>query len=70
MEKNKEIKKFDVTRFEALSSKGETLKGGFSTAFMAGKGGGILPDINANIGDCTTSNTCNTGNCVAGCGVK
>lgn len=67
----KKNKKFDVKKFEALESKGEILKGGFSTAFIGGKGGeSIIPDINANIGDCGTTNTCNTGNCVAGCGVK
>lgn len=74
MKTNKSAKKFDLAKFEPLSNKGQVLKGGFSTTF-SGAGEPIkleLPDINANIGDCsgTTTNTCNTGNCVAGCGVK
>ncbi|MGQ8868968.1 hypothetical protein [Myroides sp. TSA_177.3] len=67
MKKNK--KTFDVTKFESLQTIGNELKGGFSTAYMGGNGK-LDEIIKANIGDCSTSNTCNTGNCIVGCGVK
>ncbi|MDI9308762.1 MAG: hypothetical protein QM535_01005 [Limnohabitans sp.] len=58
----KQIKKFDASQFEVLETKGEMLKGGFTTAIannvVGGKEGGL------NLG-CTTNSGCNT---VAGCG--
>lgn len=70
MKTNKTAKKFDLAKFEKLSNDGQVLKGGFSTAYSGGNEPIKIGDISANIGDCsgTTTNTCNTGNCVAGCG--
>ncbi|MCS3532551.1 hypothetical protein [Chryseobacterium sp. JUb7] len=52
-----------------MSTQGETLKGGFSATFTGGKEIGIIPPIDANIGDCGTTNQCtNTCNMVKGCG--
>lgn len=54
--------------FEVLDSSGESLKGGFSTAYAGGGiWGWLIPDIN---GKCDTTNNCNGGNCVSGCGTK
>ncbi|KAF2506895.1 hypothetical protein EYY60_20490 [Flavobacterium zhairuonense] len=53
----KQVKKFEVTKFEVLQAKGE-LKGGFSVALTtAFKGGSIVGP----------ANNCHGGNCVAGC---
>jgi len=70
MKANQTNKKFDLSSFEKLSTQGETLKGGFSATFSGGKKDiGILPPIDANIGDCGTTNQCtNTCNMVKGCG--
>jgi hypothetical protein len=57
-----------VLAFEVLDSSGESLKGGFSTAYAGGGiWGWLIPDIN---GKCDTTNNCNGGNCVSGCGTK
>lgn len=51
-----QVKKFDATKYEALQTKGEVLKGGFSMALSTTIiGGYIQPEDNS-------------GNCVAGCG--
>ena len=63
----KKNKKFDVTKFESLESKGEILKGGFSTAFTGGKDG-LSVDLEVNGYKCGQTNNCSSGNCVAGCG--
>lgn len=55
------IENFDLSKFEALEVKGETLKGGFSIALV----GGLREEV---VGDEGTTNNCNGGNCVAGCG--
>lgn len=69
MKNSNSAKKFDLAKFEKLSTKGEVLKGGFSTAFSGGLGDPIK--IDANIGDCSkTTNNCQGANCVAGCGSK
>ncbi len=60
----KQVKKFDATKFEALQTKGDVLKGGFSPALTTSLTGGTVPPIGLNI-VCDT----NSGNCVAGCGV-
>lgn len=71
MKNSDSTKKFDLAKFEKLSSKGDVLKGGFSTAFSGGLGDPILGPVNANIGDCSqTTNNCHGANCVAGCGGK
>ncbi|SHI47362.1 hypothetical protein [Flavobacterium terrae] len=54
------IENFDLSKFEALEVKGETLKGGFSIALVGG--------LKEAVGDEGTTNNCNGGNCVAGCG--
>jgi hypothetical protein len=53
-------KKFDLSKFEVLETKGETLKGGFSFALSTSAAGGKIQD--------PVSNNCNGGNCAAGCG--
>jgi len=58
-----QVKKFDVTKFETLQTKGEVLKGGFSSAMSTSLSGGKI-DSELN-GYCPTTNS---GNCVAGCG--
>lgn len=57
-----QVKKFDATKFEALQTKGEALKGGFSTALSTSVIGG-RETLTLN-GYCPT----NSGNCVKGCG--
>ncbi len=56
-----QVKKFDVTKFEVLQTKGEVLKGGFTPAISTT----LLGGKNTLNGYCPTTNS---GNCVAGCG--
>lgn len=59
----KQIKKFDASQFEVLETKGEILKGGFTTAIANNVVGG-KEGLALNI-SCPTNSGCNT---VAGCG--
>ncbi len=52
-------KKFDLSKFEVLETKGEVLKGGFSFALSTSASGGKQDSV---------SNNCNGGNCASGCG--
>lgn len=63
--KSTQLKKFDATQFEVLQTKGEVLKGGFSTAFSTFLAGGTAEEIAINL--CVNKN-CRGGNCVPGCG--
>lgn len=63
--KTNQVKKFDVTQFEVLQTKGEVLKGGFSTTFFSTSAVG---GTNVNVFGCGAVNNCKTGNCVTGCG--
>lgn len=64
--KSNQVKKFDATQFEVLQTKGEVLKGGFSTTFFSTS---AIGGTDVNVFSCGTTNTnCRGGNCVAGCG--
>ena len=58
-----ELKKIDLSKFENLETKGELLKGGFSSVIVMSTSqmGGLATDPT---NQCTISNK---GNCVAGC---
>lgn len=61
--KSKQVKKFDATKFEVLQTKGEVLKGGFSSALSNSSTIGGMIQINL------CSNNCKGGNCAEGCGL-
>lgn len=67
MKAKKDIKKYDVSKFEPLKGKGQKLIGGFSSAYTSNELNPI--DVDVNVWKCGASNAnCAGGNCVAGCG--
>jgi hypothetical protein len=63
-----EENKFDITQFELLETDGDILKGGYSTSDMGAAWYNKLLDLVGINGQCNTTNNCNGGNCVSGCG--
>ncbi|CAL2103739.1 conserved protein of unknown function [Tenacibaculum sp. 190130A14a] len=60
----------DLTKFESLETSNDILKGGFSQALSTGAGldTNIIGALNLAKNCGATTNNCNGGNCVSGCG--